>query len=576
MTEAFVAVKKGGKKSKTTGLRHKAAHDPRTAALSAVYSVLYEDADSQAALDLVLGSLSLVPTDRRLCTELVYGVLRWYLRLQAEVDTRLKNPDKLPREMRLVLAAALYEMAVLRIPAHATLNWAVQHIRNRFGAGLAGVANGVLRTLQRQLPIFRISPGRVQAESAVENPGQAVPGTPADTNGATEKDRRALEPGTVNTIGTIDTIDTTEIDAASPSSTPAAPPSDATLARRYAMPVWIVTMWREQYGIEEVYSLLSASQQAPLAGVRLNKSSEGWQTLREDILEAAAEEAGDTTAIKSTVSVKKPKSSRGSAAVLAVGDCALSFAGSVSWSLREPLRDGRASRQSAASYEALFAFAPDAWKQPIWDACAGRGGKTLALLEAGIPVALASDPSVRRLRALPEDFKRLRLSAVTDLPCLRKASATDAPLLFTADMAFALADTEEFVPEKDDSASPDDATPVQLAVCPDRFGTVLIDAPCSGLGTLARRPEIRLRRTPEECAELVETQRRILDAAWDSLLPGGTIIYLTCTRNKAENQDQAAAFLARHTDAVLEQEFETLASSPLREFFYGAKIRKPV
>lgn len=63
------------------GLRHKAGHDQRAAALAVLYSVIYEAADSQAALDQALGQAGLVPTDRRLCTELVYGVLRWYLRL---------------------------------------------------------------------------------------------------------------------------------------------------------------------------------------------------------------------------------------------------------------------------------------------------------------------------------------------------------------------------------------------------------------------------------------------------------------------------------------------------------------
>lgn len=61
------------------------------------------------------------------------------------MDLRLKNPDKLPQEMRLALICGLYELCALRIPAHATVNWTVRHIRNRFGEGLAGVANGVLR-----------------------------------------------------------------------------------------------------------------------------------------------------------------------------------------------------------------------------------------------------------------------------------------------------------------------------------------------------------------------------------------------------------------------------------------------
>jgi 16S rRNA (cytosine967-C5)-methyltransferase len=111
-------------------------------------------------------------------------------------------------------------------------------------------------------------------------------------------------------------------------------------------------------------------------------------------------------------------------------------------------------------------------------------------------------------------------------------------------------------------------------VLPGQFGTILVDAPCSGLGTLARRPEIRLRRTPEDCEALAVLQKNILDAVWERLLPGGLLVYVTCTMNKAENQSQTAAFLERHSGAALEAEFETPAGSPLGEFFYSAKIRK--
>lgn len=215
-----------------------------------------------------------------------------------------------------------------------------------------------------------------------------------------------------------------------------------------------------------------------------------------------------------------------------MGACALSFAGSVPWLLREPLRDGRAVRQSAASYEALFAFDPSSWQGPVWDACAGRGGKTLALLEAGVEVALASDLAARRLGALPEELHKQRLAGIIRPPCLRVGSATDIPGLFTKDAAFSLAGNSVEIPDS-----------LSAHTCPDRFRTVLVDAPCSGLGTLARHPEIRLRRTLDDCASLVEIQRNILNAVWGALLPGGLMVYLTCTRNKTENQEQTAAFL---------------------------------
>jgi 16S rRNA (cytosine967-C5)-methyltransferase len=109
---------------------------------------------------------------------------------------------------------------------------------------------------------------------------------------------------------------------------------------------------------------------------------------------------------------------------------------------------------------------------------------------------------------------------------------------------------------------------------PAFFGTILVDAPCSGLGTLARRPEIRLRRTPDHLRDLAAIQRAILDAVWRRLLPGGRLLYLTCTLNKAENEDQIAAFLLRHPEAVRMGEFHTPPASPLGEFFYAARLAK--
>ena len=72
----------GSPSKKKTGLAlHKADHDPRAGALVALAAVLFDGADSQAAIDGVLSRSAMIPTDKRLCTELVYGTLRHYSRL---------------------------------------------------------------------------------------------------------------------------------------------------------------------------------------------------------------------------------------------------------------------------------------------------------------------------------------------------------------------------------------------------------------------------------------------------------------------------------------------------------------
>ena len=78
------------------------------------------------------------------------------------------------------------------------------------------------------------------------------------------------------------------------------------------------------------------------------------------------------------------------------------------------------------------------------------------------------------------------------------------------------------------------------------FDRVLVDPPCSALGTLQARPDARWRASPERVADLVERQARILDTAAAALRPGGTLVYSTCTISPAENERQIERFLARH------------------------------
>ena len=82
-----------------------------------------------------------------------------------------------------------------------------------------------------------------------------------------------------------------------------------------------------------------------------------------------------------------------------------------------------------------------------------------------------------------------------------------------------------------------------------RFDRVLVDAPCSGLGSLRRRPEARWRKTPQDLTELADTQRALLHAALDAVRPGGVVAYVTCSPALAETRRIVDAVLAERQDA---------------------------
>jgi 16S rRNA (cytosine967-C5)-methyltransferase len=80
----------------------------------------------------------------------------------------------------------------------------------------------------------------------------------------------------------------------------------------------------------------------------------------------------------------------------------------------------------------------------------------------------------------------------------------------------------------------------------ERFDRVLVDPPCTGLGTLRSRPDLRWRVGPGDMTRLARLQADVLDAAVAALAPGGTLVYSTCTISPTENEHQIAGLLARH------------------------------
>src|SRR5207237_968195 len=84
-------------------------------------------------------------------------------------------------------------------------------------------------------------------------------------------------------------------------------------------------------------------------------------------------------------------------------------------------------------------------------------------------------------------------------------------------------------------------------VAEESFDLVLLDAPCSGLGTLRRHPEVKLRRTPEDVDRLAQLQTRLLASVQRYVKPGGLLVYALCTLTPEECDEQVARFLKSHS-----------------------------
>ncbi len=149
----------------------------------------------------------------------------------------------------------------------------------------------------------------------------------------------------------------------------------------------------------------------------------------------------------------------------------------------------------------------------IVDFCAGAGGKTLLLAAAMANTGrlYALDVSEKRLKNLSPRLKR---SGISNIYSIAIDSETDQ----------------------------------RVKRLYGKIDRVLVDAPCSGMGTLRRNPDLKFRQSPQSVKELNEKQAAILESAAKLLKPGGRLVYATCSLLKDENDDIVNAFLEKHAD----------------------------
>ena len=92
----------------------------------------------------------------------------------------------------------------------------------------------------------------------------------------------------------------------------------------------------------------------------------------------------------------------------------------------------------------------------------------------------------------------------------------------------------------------------------EKADVVIADLPCSGLGVIGRKSDIKYRMTPEQVADIAALQREILSVVWQYVKPGGILMYSTCTLTKAENQDNRDWFLENSPFTLLEEKIAAI------------------
>ncbi|MBO4898218.1 MAG: 16S rRNA (cytosine(967)-C(5))-methyltransferase RsmB [Clostridia bacterium] len=181
----------------------------------------------------------------------------------------------------------------------------------------------------------------------------------------------------------------------------------------------------------------------------------------------------------------------------------------------EEFKEGLFTVQDAAAQRAVLTLAPQKGDK-VLDMCAAPGGKTthIAELIGNEGEVCAWDIYAHKIKLIEDAAKRLSLSNI-------KAYVHNGK-----------EPKEEFF---------------------GYFDKVLLDAPCSGLGIIRRKPDIKWSRKEEDIAEIVKEQETLLDIAANYVKRGGCLLYSTCTLNKEENEDMVSEFLKKHADFEMQE-----------------------
>ncbi|XMB29064.1 16S rRNA (cytosine(967)-C(5))-methyltransferase RsmB [Paenibacillus sp. BR2-3] len=257
---------------------------------------------------------------------------------------------------------------------------------------------------------------------------------------------------------------------------------------QHSHPLWMVQRWMDEYGAETAEAICAANNEPPAVSVRVNTTMISRERLLNEMLEQGLQASASEVSPYGIV-------------IRGGGNLALS-----TW-----YRDGFLSIQDESSMLVAEAVAPEPGMR-VLDCCAAPGGKTahMAELMKDEGYIFANDLHQHKARLISEQAQRLGLESIVT------GSGDAMDLVNTCESS--------------------------------SFDRILLDAPCSGLGVIRRKPDLKWRKEPEDVASIAALQRVLLESVSKLLKPGGVLVYSTCTTEQAENGDIVSSFLEQSPD----------------------------
>ncbi|MFV9509932.1 16S rRNA (cytosine(967)-C(5))-methyltransferase RsmB [Tepidibacillus sp. LV47] len=271
-------------------------------------------------------------------------------------------------------------------------------------------------------------------------------------------------------------------------------PQQERIALEYSHPEWLVSRLIEDYGIEEAEQICRVNNLPPYQSLRVNP----LKISRDEMIKLLKEEYADKIQVWPS-----PLSEQG-IMVKGVGNLALS-----KW-----YEMGYFTIQDGSSMLVAEVLDPKPG-MTVLDAAAAPGGKTTHIAEKMLDKGkiIAADIHKHKIPLIEEQQKRLGLHIIETIHA-------DAREL-----------REHFPPV---------------------FDRILLDVPCSGLGVIRRKPDLKWAKTKDQIQQITTVQREILDTVSPLLKPGGVLVYSTCTMVKEENQDMVLSFIKNHPEFELD------------------------